>query len=97
MVIDLRSDLQRFFEVVTPFLPLMSMEMRQRLEDVNKGIAPVEKPSQKGASAGLVPTPDAAQFEMNVIEPGPLHSRAGLFVYLNAAVCIAFAASSEVS
>lgn len=97
VIIDLRSDLRRFFEMVGPFLPLMSMEMRQRLEDVHKGLAPVEKPAQKGASAELAPTPDAAQFEMNVIEPGPLHSRAGLFVYLNAAVCVALATSSELT
>ena len=68
----------------------MSMELRQRLEDIQKDLSLVDKPLDKGSRQEEESTPDVSQFEMNVMEPPPLHSRAGLFVYLNAAVSCSY-------
>lgn len=65
------------------------MLLRARLEEIQKHVSLYDVDSSKTADDALlgnVPPPDPLQFAASVPYTLPLHSRATLYIYLNAAV-----------
>lgn len=84
---ELRTEVTRLFVIAAPYLPMMSLELRQRLDEVQKGYSFSEQPEKKVPDqTPKTAPPDVAQFEMSVLDADNLHSRASLYVYLNAAL-----------